>query len=104
MEEDAGGTNAVRAAVRSAKKDARPKKIGVPDSHPRKVGKSKEREKKRKTSKPAGKNKGMFDQEAGGKRASGGSAAAKEGIRAQKSDKIKGMGKKMPMKKGRKHR
>ncbi|KAH8120370.1 P-loop containing nucleoside triphosphate hydrolase protein [Phellopilus nigrolimitatus] len=67
MEEDEGETAAVRAAAK---------------------------EKKRKTGKVTGK-KGVFDRDMGEKRKSGGATAkAREGVRANKTDKIGGMGKK----------
>ncbi|KAI5124654.1 hypothetical protein M0805_004262 [Coniferiporia weirii] len=102
MEEDVGETAAVRAAVRSAKKASRPAKIGIPETRQQKPGKSKrkEREKKLKTGKVTG-GKGVFDREMGEKRKVNGNAGAREGVRANKSDKIGGMRKKGAKGKGK---
>ena len=100
MEEDEGESGAIRAAVRSAKKSSRPTKIGMPEARrslPSKT-KSKAREKKRKSGSVAGK-KGLFDKDFGEKR--GGAGSGREGVRANKSDKIGGMGKKNGKGKGK---
>ncbi|KAI0814942.1 P-loop containing nucleoside triphosphate hydrolase protein [Irpex lacteus] len=84
MEEDAGETSAIKAAVRSAKKSIRPKKIGeLQPKLPKKAKKSDRGGVKGK----AGSKGGGFDKEMGQK-------LAKEGIRAKKGDVIGGMGKK----------
>lgn len=87
MEEDAGETGAVRAAVRSAKKAARPAKIGLPEPSPQKRRKSKDRGRKQRPDKLAG-QKGLFEKEVGGRRKSGG-GGAKSGSRVQKVGKGK---------------
>ena len=87
LEEDAGETRAVQAAIRSAKKAGRPTKIGLPEARP---GKSKSKEKRKE--KTVGR-KGLFDSEIGGKRKQSHSGA-QEGARAKRSDTVKGFGKK----------
>lgn len=85
-EEDAGETGAIRAAVRSAKKAARPAKIG--ESERRAGPASKKREKKAKAKRPITKVGGSFDKDMGQR-------AAREGVRAKKGDSIgKGTAKK----------
>ena len=107
MEEDEGETGAVRAAVRNAKKAQRPTKIGMPESRPaigkkaKVKAKNRDREREKRTVKVAG-AKGVFDRDLGEKRRSaGGGTGAREGARANKGDKIGGMGKKGPKGKGR---
>lgn len=87
-EEDAeiGDTGAVNAAIRSAKKAARPTKIGSLKRPTQKPSPSKP-SKKRSTKK--GSN---FDRDLGQK-------TRNEGVRATKGDKIGGMGKKLGRKK-----
>ena len=63
--------------------------------------KNREREREKRTVKVAG-AKGVFDRDLGEKRRSaGGGTGAREGARANKSDKIGGMGKKGPKGKGK---
>lgn len=87
MDEDerAGDNAAVNAAIRSAKKAARPTKIGLPESKglPRRS-----KEKTNKTRK-ATQGKGSFERDMGDKR-----TASREGVRAKRGDIIGGMGKK----------
>ena len=89
LEDDAGETGAIRAAVRSAKKAYKPVKIGEPERKPAHPGKSKKLEKKKTGSGKAG----AFDKDLGQR-------SAREGVRAKKGDAIGGMGKK----KGGKHK
>ncbi|CCM01972.1 uncharacterized protein FIBRA_04045 [Fibroporia radiculosa] len=90
MEEDdaAGESGAIRAAVRSAKKAARPAKIGQPErrdvSLNKKKEKAKERKKRGKASMRIG---GAFEKDFGQR-------AVKEGVRSKKGDAIGGMKKK----------
>lgn len=88
-EDDAGGeSGAIRAAVRSAKKSARPAKIGEPERRPAAISKKKEKNKERKLrGKAATRIGGSFDKDLGQRR-------AKEGVRAKKGDIIGGMAKK----------
>ena len=80
----------MRAAVRSAKKAARPAKIGEPE---RKPVKSKQKtEKKRRSQKVKARAGGAFEQDMGQR-------AAREGVRAKKGDAIGGMAKKRSGKK-----
>lgn len=83
MEDDqeVGDDRAVKAAIRSAKKAARPAKIGVPERRP-----TKNKDKKSSRSKTGFRTSG-FDKDLSQK--SGG-----EGVRAKKSDAIAGMTKK----------
>jgi len=86
MEEDEGAADsvAIRSAVRSAKKAARPKKIGEPESRqPR----SKKAEKKSKRKASARASRG-FEKDLGQR------TTTREGVRAKKGDVIGGMGKK----------
>ncbi|KAG6911950.1 hypothetical protein DXG01_000198 [Tephrocybe rancida] len=78
MEEDAelGDEKALNAAIRSAKKSARPAKIGVPEQR---KSKAKPKTKPRKVTSRAG---GAFDRDFGGK------VGQREGVRAKKSDAI----------------
>ena len=89
MEEDerAGDNAAVNAAIRSAKKAARPSKIGLPESKmaPRR---SKDKRKKSTSRKVTG-HTGTFDRDMGEKK-----AASREGVRAKRGDIIGGMSKK----------
>jgi ATP-dependent RNA helicase DDX27 len=81
-DKELGETGAVNAAIRSAKKAARPAKIGIPDH--RNVPASK-RTKTRKGASRTGGN--IFDRDLSSKPARG------EGVRAKKGDAIGGMGK-----------
>jgi ATP-dependent RNA helicase DDX27 len=81
-DKELGETGAVNAAIRSAKKAARPAKIGIPDH--RNVPASK-RTKTRKGASRTGGN--IFDSDLSSKPARG------EGVRAKKGDAIGGMGK-----------
>ena len=81
-EEDAGETGAIRAAVRSAKKAARPAKIGEPERRVGPVSKKARAKAKR----PVTKVGGSFDKDMGQR-------AVREGVRAKKGDSI-GKGKK----------
>lgn len=101
MEEDEGESGAVRAAVRSAKKAQRPTKIGLPEARPAIGKKAKSKDRGREKRKVAG-ARGVFDRDLGEKRKSaGGGGGAREGARANKGDKIGGMGKKGPKSKGK---
>lgn len=83
MEEDEemGDSKSVNAAIRSAKKSARPAKIGVPERR----STSKLKAKKSGRPKVRAKVGGAFERDIGQKG---------EGVRAKKGDKIGGMGKK----------
>ncbi|KIM85227.1 hypothetical protein PILCRDRAFT_5570 [Piloderma croceum F 1598] len=93
-DEELGDSSAMKAAIRSAKKAARPVKIGVPE---------------KRTSKPKGEKSGSIKVKA---RAGGafdrdieqkaGNSGRREGVRAQKGDAIGGMGKKGGKRKGKK--
>ncbi|OAX42987.1 DEAD-domain-containing protein [Rhizopogon vinicolor AM-OR11-026] len=76
-DKELGQTGAVNAAIRSAKKAARPAKIGIPVST----------SKKTKTRKATSRAGGAFDRDLSSK------AARSEGVRAKKGDAIGGMGK-----------
>ncbi|KAG6857580.1 hypothetical protein H0H87_000179 [Tephrocybe sp. NHM501043] len=78
MEEDAelGDQKSINAAIRSAKKSARPAKIGIPDQRP---SKAKTKSRSRKVTSRAG---GAFERDFGGK------VGQREGVRAKKSDAI----------------
>lgn len=106
-EDDVGETAATRAAVRSAKKASRPTKIGMPEAKrpvvPSKLKKAKTKEKKRAREKAKARvtgskagGKSTFDRDLGEKRrsAAGSGATSREGARANRTDKIGGMGKK----------
>jgi ATP-dependent RNA helicase DDX27 len=84
-DEELGDGGAVKAAIRSAKKAARPTKIGVPTSKSK--GKSNKSGARRVTARAGG----AFDRDLGQKGSSGG---RREGVRAKKGDAIGGMGKK----------
>lgn len=83
-DEEAGDGKAVMAAIRSAKKNGRPKKIGIPEikSSIKNKSKSASKKKPRVTSKAGG----AFDRELGQK--AGGPGHAREGVRAKKNDKV----------------
>ncbi|GJE86099.1 DEAD-domain-containing protein [Phanerochaete sordida] len=100
MEEDAEETGAIKAAIRSAKKTQRPAKIGEKQTQLT-SSKNKSREKRKRQKVTAGKGS-AFDKDLG-QRGSGsaGGAAAREGVRAKKGDKIGGMGKKGGKRKGK---
>lgn len=89
MEEDeeAGDSGAVKAAIRSAKKAARPAKIGVPE---KRLSKSKGKNKKPGTQKVTARAEGVFDRDSGQKNVTGG---YREGVRAKKGDAVGKMGK-----------
>lgn len=90
-DDDAAETGAIKAAVRSAKKAARPAKIGEPERRQP----SRKAEKKAKTKKIAkSTTKGGFDKDLSQK-------SSREGVRAKKGDKIGGMGKKGGKKKAK---
>ncbi|KAL5534195.1 DRS1 [Sanghuangporus baumii] len=90
LQEDAGETASVRAAVRNAKKSSRPTKIGLPESRKQKPGKAKSAEKKkRKVGRVTGKQ-GVFEREMGEKRKS----HVSEGVRSSKADRIGAIGRK----------
>lgn len=90
MEEDEelGDAGAVQAAIRSAKKAARPTKIGVPEKQ---KTKSKNKDKKSGPKRVTARAGGAFDRDYGQKVAVGG---RREGVRAKKGDAVGGMGKK----------
>ncbi|EJD03915.1 DEAD-domain-containing protein [Fomitiporia mediterranea MF3/22] len=98
LEEGAAETTAVRAAVRNAKKAGRPTKIGMPEPKQQNPAKSKGSGKDRrgKAGRVTGR-KGVFDNEMGGKR----KPSINEGARANRTDRIGGMGKKGPKGKGK---
>lgn len=77
-DKELGQTGAVNAAIRSAKKAARPAKIGIP------VPSTSKRTKARKATSRAG---GAFERDLSSK------ASRSEGVRAKKGDAIGGMGK-----------
>jgi ATP-dependent RNA helicase DDX27 len=86
-DKELGDSTAVKAAIRSAKKAARPAKIGVPDKRPSKSnGKA-----KRPGQKVTPRSGSGFDRDFGQK---GESSGTREGVRAKKGDTIGGMGKK----------
>ena len=90
LEEDAGETAAVRAAVRSVKKSSRPTKIGLPETRKQKPAKGKSSEKKkRKVGRVTGVH-GMFEREMGAKR----KGHVSEGARSNKAEQIGGVGRK----------
>lgn len=82
MEEDAGETGAIRAAVRSAKKAQRPAKIGDKESKPHRSSASKRQKKK-----SGAKAGSAFEKDLGQR-------SSREGVRAKKGDVIGGMNKK----------
>lgn len=84
MEEDAGETGAIRAAVRSAKKAIKPAKIGDPE---RGLPQTKKKARNSKANKAKSRTGGGFDAEMGQR-------PVREGVRAKKGDVIGGMGKK----------
>lgn len=87
-DEELGDDGAVKAAIRSAKKAARPAKIGVPE---KRAVKSKSKSKKSKTKVTTRRAGGAFDQDLGQK---GSGGKGHEGVRAKKGDVIGGMSKK----------
>lgn len=87
-DEELGDGGAVKAAIRSAKKAARPVKIGVPE---KRAIKNKSKGKKSKTKVTTGRAAGGFDQDLSQKNSGG---KGHEGVRAKKGDVIGGMGKK----------
>ena len=93
LKEDAelGETGAIKAAIRGAKRETRPSKIGVPD-RPRDAGKARAKEKKKGKKKAERVSKTGFDRELGVKRRPV-AAGGREGARAKKGDAI-GSGKK----------
>lgn len=82
-DEEAGDEKALKAAIRSAKKSARPSKIGVPEKKPSKGPRSKG--KPRRVTSHAG---GAFERDIDQK------ASRREGVRAKKGDSIGRTGKK----------
>lgn len=93
MEEDDNNDAAVKAAIRSAKKSARPAKIGVSQAALSKLPKKKE--KKKSSAKVASRGTGSaFERDLGQNMSRG------EGVRAKKGDGIAGMGKKGGKRKG----
>ena len=94
MEEDAQETGAIKAAIRSAKKTQRPVKIG--EKQTQLPSKAKSKDKARQKRKVMAKGGSAFDKDLGQR-----PAAKREGVRAKKSDKIGGMGKKGPKRKGK---
>ncbi|KAL6309998.1 DEAD-domain-containing protein [Sparassis latifolia] len=78
-EDEAGESGAIRAAVRSAKKTARPAKIGEPERQSSRKKEKKEKSGKRRV------GGGSFDKEMGQK-------TAREGVRAKRGDIVGGMG------------
>ncbi|KAI0932221.1 nucleolar DEAD-box protein required for synthesis of 60S ribosomal subunit [Taiwanofungus camphoratus] len=86
-EDDAAGESVtIRAAVRSAKKAARPVKIGESERRSAYNGKKKERNKDKGKGKVTVRAGGAFDSDMGQK-------TVREGVRANKGDAIGGMGK-----------
>jgi ATP-dependent RNA helicase DDX27 len=83
MEED-DDNGAVNAAIRSAKKAARPTKIGIPEARPTKVKKKVKPSKNRATT---NRKSGGFDQDMGQRMKT-------EGARAKKGDAVGRIGKK----------
>lgn len=88
MEDDESGeTKDIKAAVRSAKKAARPAKIGLPEPAPTKhkrAGKSGDKKKKSSLSKAM--RKGTFEADLGSR------ARAREGAHAKKGGRHRGHG------------
>ena len=84
MEDDEGETGAIRAAVRSAKKEYRPAKLGEPEKRPPRAGANKKKQKPRES---GGGVKGTFEKDLGQR-------SVREGVRAKKGDIIGGMKKK----------
>lgn len=87
-DEELGDRGAVHAAIRSAKKAARPAKIGVPEKRPTK---SKSKDRKPGPKKVTARVGGAFDRDFGQK---GSPAGRREGVRAKKGDTVGGMGRK----------
>ena len=99
MEEDADETGAIKAAIRAAKKTQRPAKIGEKQpSLPSSKQKSKDKARKAKS---ISRSTSVFDKDLGQRAGASSSAAAREGVRAKKGDKIGGMGKKGGKRKGK---
>ena len=96
MEEDAQETGAIKAAIRSAKKTQRPVKIGEKQTQLPSKAKSKDKARQKQKRKAMAKGGSAFDKDLGQR-----PAAKREGVRAKKSDKIGGMGKKGPKRKGK---
>jgi ATP-dependent RNA helicase DDX27 len=88
-DEELGGGGAVKAAIRSAKKAARPAKIGVPE---KRTSKSKAKNTKSGVRRVTARAGGVFDRDLEQK--GGTSGGRREGVRAKKGDAIGGMGKK----------
>lgn len=84
--EEMGDGDAVNAAIRSAKKAARPAKIGVPEKRA-----IKSKGKKSKTKATKGGRGGAFDRDLGQRNTGG---EGHEGVRAKKGDAIGGMNRK----------
>lgn len=95
MEEDdaAPESGTIRAAVRSAKKAARPARIGEPERRPINNKKAKDKNRKSSHKKVSAKSGSAFEKDLGQR-------SSREGVRSKKGDVIGGMGKK----KGGKHK
>ena len=87
-DEEIGDGGAMKAAIRFAKKAARPAKIGIPEKRAIEI---KNKGKKSKTKVTKGRSGGAFNQDLGQKNMGGKSL---EGIRAKKGDVIGGMSRK----------
>lgn len=83
-DEEMGDEKVLKAAIRSAKKAARPSKIGIPEKRPSKSSKVKAK----KTGRKVTRSGGAFERDLGQK------VAHNEGVRAKKGDAVGGMGKK----------
>lgn len=90
-DEELGDRGAVHASIRSAKKAARPAKIGVPEKRPTK---SKGKDRKSGPKKVTARAGGAFDRDFGQKGGAAASPGRREGVRAKKGDTVGGMGKK----------
>lgn len=87
-DEELGDSGAMHAAIRSAKKAARPTKIGVPEKRP---SKSRSKDRKAGPKKVTARAGGAFERDFGQKGSAGG---RREGVRAKRGDTVGGMGKK----------
>lgn len=79
-DEELGGIKEIAASIRSAKKSAKPSKIGDPESKPA----GKDKKKKGKKAKVTGTKGSSFESELGSRK----KASTREGVRAKKGDKI----------------
>jgi ATP-dependent RNA helicase DDX27 len=91
-DEELGDTGAVKAAIRFAKKAARPARIGAPEKRS-----SKTKGKKSSPIKVTARAGGAFDRDFEQK----GNGGRREGVRAKKGDAVGGMGKKGGKRKGK---